>query len=212
MTPERWRQIESLCHAALLRPPEDRAGFLAHACEHDTNLLQEVESLLAHEPSADLFMGKAAFEVTRPDSASRIHGRLAGCRLGAYAIGSLLGVGGMGEVYRARDETLGRDVALKVLTPVFASDPERRARFEREARVLASLNHPNIASIHGIEYGVVSGPDTARPYDGRHLLALILELVEGQTLAERVARSPGLGNLRSSSPRPANCGRARRRT
>src|SRR3982750_4454651 len=93
-----------------------------------------------------------------------------GVRLGAYEVIALLGAGGMGEVYRARDVTLGRDVALKILPPLFATDPDRLARFQREAQVLASLNHPQIAAIYGIE-------DSAA---GR---ALVLELVEGPTLA-----------------------------
>jgi Tol biopolymer transport system component len=101
----------------------------------------------------------------------------AGTRLGPFAITSLLGVGGMGEVYRARDERLGRDVAIKVLPTVVALDPERRARFQREARVLANLNHPNIGAIHGLE-----------EHDG--FFALVLEFVDGDTLADVVARGP----------------------
>ena len=93
-----------------------------------------------------------------------------GTRLGPYEILSLLGSGGMGEVYRARDTKLRREVALKILPEVFAADPERLARFRREAQVLATLNHPNIAAIYGVED---SGP----------LHALVLELVEGPTLA-----------------------------
>src|SRR5688572_1044798 len=95
---------------------------------------------------------------------------LAGARLGPYQIVGLLGAGGMGEVYRARDAKLGRDVAIKVLPASFAADPDRRARFEREARLLASLNHPNIGAIYGVE-------DTA------DLTALVLEFVEGETLS-----------------------------
>ena len=81
----------------------------------------------------------------------------AGVRLGPYEVLSALGAGGMGEVYRARDTKLGRDVALKILPEVFARDPDRLARFEREAQVLASLNHPNIAAIHGLEESAASG-------------------------------------------------------
>ena len=98
-----------------------------------------------------------------------------GSRLGHYDVIARIGQGGMGEVYRARDTKLGRDVALKVLPDLFADDPERLARFQREARVLASLNHPNIASIYGLE----ESGDTR---------ALVLELVEGPTLAERIAQ------------------------
>jgi Tol biopolymer transport system component len=101
----------------------------------------------------------------------------AGARLGSYDIVALLGVGGMGEVYRARDTKLGRDVALKVLPEAFTLDPERLARFKREAQVLASLNHPNIAHIYGFE-------------DSGVVHALVLELVEGPTLAERIAKGP----------------------
>ena len=94
-----------------------------------------------------------------------------GTRLGAYEVVSLLGAGGMGEVYRARDTRLQRDVAIKVLPPAFAGDPDRLARFDREAQLLASLNHPNIAAIYGLEEK-----------------ALILELVDGPTLADRIAQ------------------------
>src|SRR5689334_18055304 len=101
----------------------------------------------------------------------------AGNRLGPYEIVSALGAGGMGEVYRARDTRLKRDVAVKVLPESFASDPERLARFQREAELLASLNHPNIARIYGLEES-----DAVR--------ALVMELVEGETLADRIARGP----------------------
>jgi Tol biopolymer transport system component len=106
-----------------------------------------------------------------------------GTRVGVYEIASLLGVGGMGEVYRARDTKLGRDVAIKILPPAFAADPDRLARFEREARVLASLNHPRIAQIYGVE-------------ESSGITALVLEFVEGETLAARLqgARSLGLND------------------
>ena len=100
-----------------------------------------------------------------------------GTRIGAYEITSALGAGGMGEVYRARDTRLKREVALKILPPSVASDPDRVARFQREAEVLAALNHPNIAQIYGVE--VVDGT-----------LALVMELVEGEDLAVRIARGP----------------------
>jgi len=100
-----------------------------------------------------------------------------GTQLGAFRITDLIGVGGMGEVYRAHDTRLDRDVALKVLPVAFRSDPERLVRFEREARAFAALNHPNIATIHGLE-------------EHAGICALVLELVEGETLAERIARGP----------------------
>src|ERR1700735_4813203 len=100
-----------------------------------------------------------------------------GTYIGPYEISGAIGAGGMGEVYRARDAKLGRDVALKVLPEAFARDVERMARFQREAKVLASLNHPNIASIYGLE-------------DSGATHALVMELVEGPTLADRIKRGP----------------------
>src|SRR5437867_10671772 len=100
-----------------------------------------------------------------------------GTRLGSYEIAAAIGAGGMGEVYRARDTKLRRDVALKILPELFAADPDRRARFTREAHVLATLNHPNIAAIYGLE-------------ESDAVAALVMELVEGDTLADRIARGP----------------------
>ena len=101
----------------------------------------------------------------------------AGVRLGGYEILSLIGSGGMGEVYRARDSRLARDVAIKVLPSDLAADHDRLARLEREAQVLASLNHPNIANIYGVDDSSVTP-------------ALVMELVEGPTLADRIAKGP----------------------
>jgi eukaryotic-like serine/threonine-protein kinase len=98
-----------------------------------------------------------------------------GTRVGPYEVTASVGAGGMGEVYRARDTRLKREVALKILPASVATDPDRLARFQREAEVLASLNHPNIAAIHGLEES-----------DG--VRALVMELVEGETLADRIAR------------------------
>src|SRR5713101_4037785 len=100
-----------------------------------------------------------------------------GTKVGPYEIVAPLGVGGMGEVYRAHDVRLGRDVALKTLPETFVKDPERLARFEREAQVLAAFNHPNIAAIYGFE-------------ESNGVRALVMELVEGPTLAERIAPRP----------------------
>jgi eukaryotic-like serine/threonine-protein kinase len=100
-----------------------------------------------------------------------------GARLGPYEITGSLGAGGMGEVYRARDTELGREVAVKVLPTAFLQDPERLARFQREAQVIASLNHPSIAAIHGLERSA-------------GVPALVMELVEGETLADRILRGP----------------------
>src|SRR6476660_2980466 len=99
----------------------------------------------------------------------------AGTRLGSYEILSAIGAGGMGEVYRARDKRLARDVAIKILPEAFSADAERLSRFQREARVLASLNHPHIAAVYGLE-------------DAEGVTALVMELVEGEDLAQRLAR------------------------
>src|SRR5438132_9499529 len=104
-------------------------------------------------------------------------GLTTGTKLGSHDITALLGKGGMGEVYRARDTKLKRDVAIKIMPDAFSRDPDRVARFQREAEVLASLNHPNIAAIHSLE-------------EAEGLRFLVLEFVEGETLAERIGRGP----------------------
>ena len=174
MTPDRWRQVEDLCHAALDFPAEERRAFLADACHDDEELQREVESLLAQQSSAEGFMRVPAPAQVGSAALDHVRGRLVGARFGSYTIRSLLGVGGMGEVYRAHDEVLDREVAIKVVSPAFIADSERRARFEREARMLATLNHPHIGAIYGVEEA-----------DG--VRALVLELVEGETLAQRIA-------------------------
>ena len=139
MTPERLREIEMLFHEARERTPAERDAFLARACGDDATLRREVESLLA-QPLAgviDAPVGALVAKLVTP-SAPRL---APGSSVGIYRIERLLGVGGMGEVYRAHDTTLGRDVAIKILPRQFTADPERLARFEREARLLAALNH-----------------------------------------------------------------------
>ncbi|HEX9726516.1 MAG TPA: protein kinase, partial [Vicinamibacteria bacterium] len=108
-----------------------------------------------------------------------------GEKLGSYEILAPLGAGGMGQVYRARDAKLGREVAIKVLPEEFTQHPRKLARFEREARLLAALNHPGIATLYGVEEWSPrpGGPDRRQPF-------LVMELVEGETLAERIARGP----------------------
>jgi eukaryotic-like serine/threonine-protein kinase len=173
MDAERWRLIEELFDAARSLPPGVRAEFLAQRCGRDASLLSEVESLLG-QPDVTWSPGVAPTPAGAMAPASL---RLVGHQIGSYRIGPLIGAGGMGEIYRARDARLGRDVAVKILPREWMADPDRLARLEREARVLASLNHPNIATIHGIEEA-----------DG--IRALVLELVEGDTLAERIAAAP----------------------
>ena len=175
MNPDRWRQVADVYEAALEREPAARGPFLAEACRDDSDLRREVESLLAQEHTplvVDHGMLTVAAAVL--EGISRLE---PGTALGPYRVEALIGAGGMGDVYRARDTKLNRDVALKVLPESLTGDADRLARFSREAHVLASLNHPNIAAIHSIE-------------DRDDVHALVLELVEGPTLADRIARRP----------------------
>ena len=177
MTPERWRQVEEIFHATLARGESDRAGFLAEACAGDAELLREVKSLLSQPTSVRGFLDGPAMAAAALGAGETGPSTLTDRRLGPYHLHEPIGAGGMGEVYRARDTKLGRDVAIKILPRHFTSDPERLARFEREARILASLNHPHIGAIYGLE-----------DVDG--VRALVLELVGGETLADRIARGP----------------------
>ncbi len=174
---ERRRRIEEVCDAALALDASARAAFVAAACGSDVDLRRQVEALLAHAETAEDFLAAPIGEVAAQLLAERPLAPLVGLKIGSHKILHLLGAGGMGEVYRANDTKLGRDVAIKVLADAFFPGPLRLARFEREARVLATLNHPHIAAIYGLEEA-----------DGVH--ALVLELVEGETLAERLARHP----------------------
>jgi serine/threonine-protein kinase len=175
MTPDRWQQINNLYQAVLEREVSERKAFLQQVCSDDEELRREVEDLLTHQEIGAQFMGAPALEVAAKVLARTQDRRLIGKQLGPYEVLSLLGVGGMGEVYRARDTRLDRQVAIKVLPDEFSGHPERLARFEREAKVLASLNHPSIAAIYGLEQA-----------DGQRFL--VLELVEGETLAELLER------------------------
>jgi serine/threonine protein kinase len=175
VTPERWLQVERLYDEALARTSGERSAFLASACGDDDALRSEVESLLAQPASGDGFLSAPAIVEAAHLVTDLPASMLTGQRVGVYQLQALLGKGGMGEVYRARDTRLGRDVAVKILPSAFTSDPDRLARFEREARVLASLNHPHIGAIYGVE-------------EAEGLRALVLELVEGDTLADRLQK------------------------
>jgi Tol biopolymer transport system component/tRNA A-37 threonylcarbamoyl transferase component Bud32 len=164
-----WNRIKTLFQAAVELAPDDRSAFLDQACGGDRTLQREVESLLAAHREAGDFAERPAIGTLTESRAD-----------GHYQILSLLGAGGMGEVYRARDAVLGRDVAIKILPPIFAIDQERRARFDREAHLLASLNHPNICAIYGIA-------------DINDMPGLVLELVEGATLKEKLESAGASG-------------------
>ena len=175
MDPVRWQHVKDLYAGASARSNAQRGAFLAKACRGDDELRIEVERLLDQPVDTD-----ALFDLVQAAGPRAGVGRdlpiLAGTRLGAFELRALIGHGGMGEVYRAHDTRLGRDVAIKVLPRAFTADAARLASFEREARVLASLNHPHIAAIHGVEEcGGIRG--------------LVLELVEGPTLADVLRRS-----------------------
>jgi hypothetical protein len=175
MNEELWRRAEELFHAALERAPEARRAFLNEACAEDHELRQQVEMLVSKDEQAGSLLEKPVLANVTATVGARAS--LVGRQFGPYRILSLLGAGGMGEVYRAHDSKLGRDVAIKTLRDEFARDPERLARFRGEARTLASLNHPHIAAIYGLEEsGVVD--------------CLVMELVEGEALAARLKKGP----------------------
>ena len=172
MNPDRWRQVAEVYESALEREPAARAAFLAETCREDSDLRREVESLLAQEHTSFIIdEGVDAVAAAVLQETPRLE---PGTTIGPYRVESLIGAGGMGEVYRARDTKLDRDIALKVLPESLTNDADRLARFTREAIVLASFNHPNIAAIHGLE-------------DRGEVHALVLELVDGPTLADRIA-------------------------
>jgi hypothetical protein len=175
MTPERWQQVEHVYHLVVARPAGERLAAVAELCGSDQALRTEVESLLAQELAASAFLENPPFAGAVAAAGAGVEAAYVGRRFGSYRVLALLGAGGMGEVYRAHDEKLGRDVAIKVVPPVFSSDSRRRERFEREARMLAALNHPAIGAIYG--HADVDGD-----------FALVLELVDGETLAERMVR------------------------
>lgn len=175
---KRWQQVNHICGEALDHDVEGRAALLDRACAGDSELRSEVEALLACEAAAGAFIETPALAIAAALLSRRDPGAdLVGCRLGPYTVAARIGSGGMGDVYRARDTRLHRDVAVKVMSPDVVHDRDHVARFEREARILASLNHPNIAAIYGVEHT-----------DG--VQALVLELVEGPTLADRLAHGP----------------------
>lgn len=173
MTPERFQQISRIYHATLEREAEQRAAFLQQSCGGDRELRHEVESLLASEKSAEAFFSSKGMK----EKAKRLgepSPSLVGRTLDNYQVLSLLGVGGMGEVYRARDTKLGREVAIKVLPAGLASDTDR-LRLEGEARSASALNHPNILTIYEIKQA------------DEHLF-IVAEFVDGQTLRERIRK------------------------
>src|SRR5262249_33729406 len=174
MDKQRWQQIETLYHAALERAPDERAAYLADVCADDSGLLCEVEELVRHDGAEGSFMQDNALAVAaqalEPNELSQTAPQLfPGQEIGAYKILALLAVGGMGVVYRARDERLRREVAIKVLPASFAHDGDRLRRFEQEAHATSALHHPNILTSYDI------GAHEGAPF-------IVAELLEGEEL------------------------------
>ena len=167
---ERQRRARAIFESVHELAPDTRAAAVADACGGDAELRREVLELLEAAGRMGSFLQNGIASASAPTVQP-------GDRIGPYEVIGLLATGGMGDVYRARDTNLGRDVALKLLPDAFLADPDRITRFGREARILASLNHPHIATIHGLE-----------EVDG--VGALVLELIPGPTLAERIAAGP----------------------
>ncbi len=181
MTPERFQELEELYHAAREGTAGERAALLARI---DPELCREIESLLAQRDGVEFLDRPAIQNAPQLLEDSALIGLAAGATLGPYRIESKLGEGGMGAVYRATDTRLGRAVAIKVLPESFAADAGRMARFRREARVLASLNHPNIAAIYDVEEGaivmeLVAGADLKGPVSVNTALAYARQMAAG---------------------------------
>lgn len=177
MTPERYKQIGQICYEALQLGADERAAFLDQACAGDEVLRLEVESLLTHEGPAKSFIETRALEVAAQALAAAGAAPLSNKKIGHYELISLLGRGGMGEVYLAHDGRLGRQIALKLLPAEFTQDASRVWRFEQEAHAASALNHPNIVTVY--EVGEA---------DGVHFIAT--EFIEGQTLRQRMETGP----------------------
>ena len=179
---ERWHRVEALYHAAAGLPADERAAFLDRECGDDVRLRQEVAALLSVAQEAENFLEPASPPVgaafglrqsvrLNADGTSIAPGSLVGRQVGPYVVKALVGAGGMGEVYRATDTRLGRDVAMKVLSVAFSTEPDHLRRFEQEARSAAALNHSNILAVFDV------GTHEGAPY-------LISELLEGHTLRQ----------------------------
>src|SRR5438552_17480527 len=175
MKAERWKQVNDLFQSAVERAPEERATFLDEACHGDEGLRREVESLIASYELSENFIELPAFEVAPELLTNDRPGALVGKVIGHYRIESLIGAGGMGEVYLARDERLGRKVALKLLPERLTVDEAQLSRFKTEARNASALNHPNILTVYEI------GTEGNRQF-------IATEFIEGMTLRASIVR------------------------
>lgn len=173
--PEHWQRIRPILESALELEPESRPAYVDSACAGDDGLRRELLSLLAVQSKNDHFLEEPAFELLRDDVAQV--SLAPGTKLGEYEVQSVLGVGGMGEVYRARDPRLKRDVAIKILPSLVSADPDRLYRFKKEAQAAAALSHPHICTVYDI------GDYHGQPF-------FVMELLDGQSLNERISGKP----------------------
>ena len=176
MQSERWRTCTDIFHAALERTPDERSSFVEQSCAGDAQLRQQVELLLKYHEEAGEFIASPAV-AQAPELLAEDPDALIGQQLGNYRIDGVLGVGGMGVVYLAHDERLGRKVGLKLLPRALVRDETQLERLKFEARTVSALNHPNIVTVH--EIGQV---------ESTHFIAI--EFIEGVTLRERIRRAP----------------------
>jgi Tol biopolymer transport system component len=186
LTAEQFERVESLFFEASSLPPEQRDTFLSGACADDSAVREEVRGMLAHAGGSSGGVGGTILDdalasmvaaPASPNTTDALLRQLIGTRVGAYEFTDILGRGGMGVVYVARDMRLGRTVAIKALPPGFSRQPQRLSRFVREAKVLASLSHPNVATVFGLE-------------ESAGMKFLVMERIEGETLARRLGRGP----------------------
>ncbi len=181
LPPKDWPRVADVFEGARALPADSRPAYLAERCGGDEALRQEVESLLAWDARAESLFETPV--LVRIDDATVMR-NLEGQRIGPYQLASKIGAGGMGEVYKARDTRLERTVAIKVLTAHIADDPHARERFQREARAVAALNHPHICTLHDV------GSQDPATGSGQPMDFLVMEYLDGETLAERLAKGP----------------------
>ena len=170
---DRWAAVKRIHQSALDRDPSERAAFVDESCGDDERLRREVQSLLTYATDAESFLERPALDIAPKPPSESDRATLVGRAVSHYQVLSLLGAGGMGEVYLARDARLNRNVALKILPGELGADPDRMQRFAREARAASALNHPNVATIYDVGES-----------DG--LRFIVMEHVEGDTIAARI--------------------------